>query len=144
MALSEEDFFGGYFEGFPIEPTDENLALVRGFLLEKWKERHRELGLASPAPDDLSDSCKFSALFGTVVFGAEIGGNYDHVHNVLDDGTRLDINALAADVSALEYPYRQDQDFLSSWELRESLETCVKRVESWVEEFAALTASPSP
>lgn len=66
----------------PIEPTDENLALVRGFLLEVWKERHRELGLASPAPDDLSDSCKFSALFGAVVFGAEIGGDYDRVHNV--------------------------------------------------------------
>lgn len=143
MALSEEDFFDNYFDGFPIEPNDENLAMVRAFVFEKWLERHDEVGRGAARPFDLSDSCKFSALFGTVVFGADIGGNYDHVHNVLD-GVVIDINAEAADVLSLEDPYRQDEEFLASEALFDSLASCTVRVEGWIEEFAARIAAPAP
>lgn len=144
MALSQEDFFSDYFDGFPIDPTPENLSIAREFLLEKWIERHDELGRGASRPIDLSDSCKFSALFGTVVFGADVGGNFDHVHNVLDDGEILDINALAADVAAMSAPYEQDEEFLASNALFDSLASCAGRVEGWIEEFAARIAAPTP
>jgi hypothetical protein len=143
MALGEEDFFDGYFDGFPIETTPENMSAVREFLLEKWLERYDEVGRGAPRPTDLSDSCKFSALFGTVVFGADVGGNYDHVHNVLD-GEVIDINAHAADVVALADPYRQDEAFLRSEGLFDSLVSCSHRVETWIEDFRDSMPTPRP
>lgn len=140
MYLSEEDFFEDYFDGFPLEATDENIETVRGFLLQKWQERHVKNG-GDPAalPTDLSDSCKFTALFGSVAFGADIAGNYDHVYNLLD-GRIIDINAGAADVIALGNPYRHDERFIESDDFRDSVESCVRRVSGWIEEFRGAMA----
>lgn len=135
MYLSEEDFFNDYFDGYPIEPTDENISAVRAFCISKWRERHLELtGSDDGAPADLTNACKFTALFGSVVFGADIGGNYDHVFNVLD-GRIIDINADAADVKALADPYRHDDPFIGSGDLQDSMATCVQRVEAWIGDF---------
>lgn len=132
--LSQEDFFHRYYEPFEdgIEPSDENLALIRSFLLDKWRERASELGL--PEPSDLSDSCKFSALFGSVVFGADIGGNYRHVYNLVG-GKIVDINSDARDVKGRSRIYEQDSDFISSYDFRESMKTCRERVSKWLAEF---------
>jgi hypothetical protein len=135
MYLSEEDFFNDYFDGYPIDPTEENMKAVRSFCLEKWRERHLEMGGAeTDLPNDLSNSCKFTALLGAVIFGADIGGNYDHVFNVLD-GRIIDINAEAADVKALANPYRHDDDFIASGDFQDSMDTCIDRVEGWICEF---------
>lgn len=132
MHLSEEDFFNDYFDGYPIKATDENIAVVREFCLQKWQERHLEnKGGEDEIPQDLSNACKFTALFGSVVFGADIGGNYDHVFNVLD-GRIIDINAEAADVKALADPYRHDDMFIGSGDFQDSMDSCVSRVEDWL------------
>lgn len=135
MYLSEEDFFNDYFDGYPIEATDANIEAVRAFCLRKWQERHVEnKGSLGETPQDLSNACKFTALFGSVVFGADIGGNYDHVFNVLD-GKIIDINAGAADVAALADPYRHDDVFIGSGDFQDSMDSCVSRVEEWICDF---------
>ncbi|NTF23506.1 hypothetical protein G6L37_34615 [Agrobacterium rubi] len=143
MHLSEEDFFGNYFDGYPIEATEQNLDKVRSFCLSMWKERHSQSGGSDDElPEDLSNACKFTALFGSVVFGADIGGNYDHVYNVLD-GRIIDINAGAADVMALSDPYRHDDQFIGSRDFQDSMESCVRRVEMWISAFQP-AGMPSP
>jgi len=135
MHLSEEDFFKNYFDGYPIKATEENLEAVRAYCLGMWRDRHiQQTGSDVGLPADLSSACKFTALFGSVVFGADIGGNYDHVFNVLD-GKIIDINARADDVKALEDPYRHDDEFISSDDFQASMESCVRRVEQWISEF---------
>lgn len=62
---------------FPIEPSEEAVQAAKVFLLQKWIERHHELEKSGPEPTDLSDSCKFTSIFASVVFGGEITGNYD-------------------------------------------------------------------
>jgi hypothetical protein len=142
MHLSEEDFFGDYFDGYPIEASEENIAAVGAFCLQR-QERHVEnKGSPDEVPQDLSNACKFTALFGSVVFGADIGGNYDHVFNVLD-GKVIDINAGSADVMALAHPYRHDDAFIGSGDFQDSMDTCVSRVEDWICEFEP-SVSPSP
>lgn len=136
MYVSEEDFFDDYFDDFPLVADEANIAQAREFCLEKWVERHRDLKIGSPAPVDLTNACKFTALFGSVVFGADIAGNYDHVFNVLDD-ERIDINEGSSDVLALEDPYRHDPNFIHSPEFEDSMKSCVSRVEGWINEFSA-------
>jgi hypothetical protein len=141
--LSQEDFFPDYFEGFDdgIEPSPENLEIVRGFLLEKWRERAAENGVPQPdLPVDLSDSCKFSALFGSVVFAADIAGRWDHVYNVVD-GEVVDINAHAADIRGRPDIYRHDPAFIGSGDFRDSAASCVARVSRWIVEFGTVHAN---
>jgi len=140
--LSQEDIFHRYFEEFGdgIEPSDENLETVREFLLEKWRDRAAERGAdAESLPTCLADSCKFSALFGSVVFGADIAGNYDHVFNMID-GEVFDINAEASDVRGRRGIHRHDPEFIGSCELRQSLKDCRERVGDWLRDFAVVYA----
>ena len=96
------DFYHLMNDPFPIVPSEEAVQDARDFLLEKWIERHIELGkIDEPVPSDLSDSCKFTSIFASVVFDGRISGNYDHVFIELDCGRILDLNADAADVGAL-------------------------------------------
>lgn len=133
-------------EPFPIEVNEENIALAKEFLLEKWVERHNEREEENrklvgstwhrSAPTDLSDSCKFSALFSSVVFGGEIAGNYDHVFTLVDDEV-LDLNEDAADVTALDDPHYEDDDFIYGGDFKESISSCIPRVRQWLADFAA-------
>jgi hypothetical protein len=134
--LSQEDFFDDYFEGLEtgIDPTPEHLELVRTFLLEKWQERTAALSPDKPAPIDLTDACKFSALFGSVVFAADIAGNWDHVFNVVD-GEVFDINADASDVIGRTDIYRHDAKFINSGDFSQSMQSCLSRVSDWIDEF---------
>lgn len=56
--LSPEDFFHRYFEEFGdgIEPSPENLTMVREFLLEKWRQRAAELDKEPPTRVTISTS----------------------------------------------------------------------------------------
>ncbi|WP_315922351.1 hypothetical protein [Mesorhizobium sp. SP-1A] len=143
-------------EPFPIEVNDENIAFAKEFLLGKWAERYNEREEENrklvgsiwhrSAPTDLSDSCKFSALFSSVVFGGEIAGNYDHVFTLVDDEV-LDLNEDAADVTALDDPHGEDDDFIYSGDFKESISSCIPRVRQWLADFAAelaLRAGPKP
>ena len=129
---------------FPIEATDENIALAKEFLLEKWIERHSELKLGRPAPIDLSDSCKFSALFSSVVFGGEIAGNFDHVFTLIEDEV-FDLNEEATDVAQLANPHKEDDAFIYGGDFEDSIRTCIPRVKNWISDFAILLESkPTP
>lgn len=137
---------------FPIEITEENISLAKEFLLEKWIERHHErekesqkLGGSAgttPVPTDLSDSCKFSALFSSVVFGGEIAGNYDHVFTLVDDEV-FDLNEDAADVAALDNPHKDDDSFIYGGDFEYSIKTCIPRVKGWISEFEILLENKS-
>jgi hypothetical protein len=143
--LSQEDFFHRYYEEFGggLEPSEENLQMVRNFVLEKWRERALEKGVPpEKMPDDLSDSCKFTALFGSVVFSADIAGNYSHVFNMVE-GKILDINADASDVKGRDGIHRHDSDFIESYAFRQSMKDCRERVRDWLQEFAAIYAQHS-
>jgi len=138
--LSQEDFFHRYYDEFGagIEPSVENMAMVGDFLLSKWRERAADNGVSPDnLPTDLTDSCKFSALFGSVVFGADIAGNYSHVFNMLD-GEIVDINAEASDVKGRKGIHRHDSEFIESYEFRQSMKDCRERVRSWLQEFAVI------
>lgn len=117
---------------FPIPATPENIARAKAFVFGKWRERATERG---HTVDDLSGACKFSSLFAQRVFGGKIKGNHDHQYVVLDDGQILDLNADAADVRELSIPYRHDRRFWNNKEHRESLNSCLPRVETWLKEF---------
>ncbi len=135
--VSQEDFFDNLFDAFEtgIAPSSENLTLVRDFLLEKWQERAKEMHPTEPLPTDLADACKFSALFGSVIFAADIAGNYDHVYNVVD-GEIIDINADAADIAGRDGMYRHNAAFINGEDFAVSMQSCVRRVSTWVVEFA--------
>jgi hypothetical protein len=108
---------------------------VRQFLLAKWQERAQEIAPDKTPPTDLTDSCKFSALFGSVVFSADIAGNWDHVFNVID-GEIFDINAEASDVAGRADIHRHDSDFINGDDFADSIQTCLRRVSDWVNEFS--------
>jgi hypothetical protein len=115
-----------------LPATPENLKRAKAFVFEKWKERAVERG--APAPTDLSYSCKFSSLFVQRVFGGTIAGNYDHQYNIID-GEKVDINEDSKDVQGLDDPHEHDDDFFGSEDHLDSLNSCVSRVNKWVEEF---------
>lgn len=146
-VLSQEDYFPRYFDAFDagLEPTPEILSDIRSFLLEKWRERAEE-GFAEGVtiPVDLSASCKFSALFASVVFGADIVGNENHVFNIVD-GEILDINAEADDVRRMgESAYEIDEEFMLSEDFDRSMRTCVQRVTEWLNEYATRLERSGP
>jgi hypothetical protein len=120
----------------PIEASPANLSMARDFLLLKWNERAEERGL--PPRRDLSGSCKFSSLFARTVFGAEMRGNQDHQFNILPDGSILDLNADAEDVSGLEAPHHHDPEFWGNPEHLAAMRSCDPRVAAWIEGFSAL------
>jgi hypothetical protein len=134
--LSQEDFFDDYFDGLEtgIDPSPDNLELVRSFLLEKWQQRAATLTPDKPSPIDLTDACKFSALFGSVVFAADIAGNWNHVFNIVD-GELFDINAEASDVVGKANIHRHDAEFINSGDFSQSMQSCLGRVAAWINEF---------
>lgn len=131
---------------FPLAITQDAIDRAKSFCLEKWKERWRDRHPNGPTwtaicgwdyePEDLSSSCKFTSLFAREVFGGEILGNSDHQFVRLHNGSILDLNAEAADVREMDDPYEIDLDFFGSPDHAESMESCLPRVQAWVEEFS--------
>jgi hypothetical protein len=119
---------------FPIEASPENIMLAKDFVFRKWLERATEMGLQEP--EDLSGSCKFTSMFAQKVFGGRIRGNYHHQFVELENGEILDLNMDARDVKSLgELAYYHDRRFFGNPDHRESLKSCMFRVQTWVTEF---------
>jgi hypothetical protein len=124
-----------------ITPTDEIIEKAKAFCLRKWVERHIERfpGLAADRPDmtptDLSYSCKFTSLFAQKLFGGVLRGNYHHQY-LISNGKKIDLNIDAADVKRLgKKAYRHDAKFFGNRHHQASLDSCMPRVNQWVEEF---------
>ena len=140
------------------QPTPTNIKIATDFVLKKWQERAAERGFSTP--EDLSGSCKFSALFFKEVFGGEIQANPNHVF-VVRNGIIYDLNQEAADVLKFERdfneknktgwiknqygwedwvsdPHHHSASFARNAEFKESLKSCMPRVKEWAEEFRSV------
>ena len=130
----------GAFREFidPLAPTPGNIARAKAFVIRKWKERAAELGRESP--ETLENACKFCSMFAQKVFGGKLEGNYDHQYVRLPDGSILDLtDAVGLDKSKI---YRHDRSFWNNREHRESMDSCVARVNRWTEEFEREMKTP--
>jgi hypothetical protein len=116
-----------------IPATPENIERAKEFVFDKWKERATERG--SPEPLDLSYSCKFTSQFARKLFGGKLQGNYDHQYLKTADGQIIDLNLDADDVKALSDPHAHDPAFFGNRDHRNSMKSCLPRVNKWVEEF---------
>ena len=123
----------------PWPVTPECLELAKMVLWEGWNERAQDRG--EKEPEDLSRSCKFSSLFVWKLFGGQIRGNELHQFLRLSSGKILDLNADARDVQDLADPWRHDPEFWGNEDHLESLESCLPRVDLWVERFEILARS---
>jgi len=122
-----------------LEASPEAIEQAKRFVLAQWQARHLErygeMGKAS-LPVDLSSSCKFSSLFAQALFGGTLEGNWQHQFVRLPSGQRLDLNEEALDVQALgEDAYRHDPVWWGNRDHRDSLKSCLPRVEAWVQAF---------
>lgn len=113
--------------------TLENWTLAEITIDKLWNERLLERGL-SPSVDR-SGSCKFAALLTRELFGGKLVGNINHVF-VLKESKILDLNVNQTDVVSLgEAAYYIDPKALRYQEYRDSLWSCIPRVERWVSWF---------
>jgi hypothetical protein len=129
----------------PLPPTPGNVAAAKSFALRKWQERAREQ--RRDVPTDLSNGCKFASMFAYRVFGGQMRGNWHHQFVELPDGTRVDLTDAAGVPSEHSEhpgmspkkvdPYKHDKRFWFNRDHRETLESCIPRVDKWVEEFLA-------
>ncbi len=125
-----------------LEADEATTSKAKAFLLEKWQEYALERwGSSSEKPDDLTNACKFCALFAEAVFGAERRANYEHEFNILN-GNIFDLTYPNIGLLELEekgYPiYSKDRAFFNSRDHRYSIDTCRPRVARWVDEFYSL------
>lgn len=113
--------------------TLENWTLAEITIDKLWNERLLERGLSPRV--DRSGSCKFAALLTRELFGGKLVGNINHVF-VLKESKILDLNVNQADVISLgETAYYIDPKVLRYQEYRDSLWSCIPRVERWVSWF---------
>lgn len=147
-----------------IEPTPENIARAKQFVLQKWIERFKERfpSLPNEAPTDLSSGCKFASLFVQRVFGGRLRGNHNHQFVELPTGDIVDLSDDAADVLRWKEefererktgwksdpqnpwaqswqgdPHSHDPSFFGTKDHLSSMTSCLPRVEDWVREFLA-------
>lgn len=155
----------------PLLPvTSGNIRKAKAFVMKKWVEREREFHARDELyraahlpfylkhkpdaaheykprefvpPSDLSDGCKFSSYFCSIVFGGKMAGNYDHYFVILPNGSTLDLNDEAKDVADMMAahfkgeggdPYRVDDLFMAQ-ALRPDRKNVSKRVADWLNEF---------
>ena len=83
----------------PLPATPDNVAAAQTFALARWREHVAEMtrkisrlrACEYVEPADLSNACRFAAVFAQAVFGGELYGNYYHVWCVTADGQRIDL-----------------------------------------------------
>ena len=110
-----------------IPATSENIDRAMKFLKQKWNERATERGLSEPS--DLSTACKFARIFAQKLFGGKLQGNWRHqIVNL--NGKIIDLTGNPAGHST-----QHDKSFWNNREHRESMRSCLPRVEKWIQEF---------
>lgn len=114
------------------EPSHDNMKTMEYFCLEMWQKRASEYKFEHPG--DLTNSCKFTSLFLRSLIGGEIAGNERHQFVILDDEI-FDLNKNSEDVKLIDEPYFEDFYFIGNPEHLESLESCIPRVNNWLEIF---------
>lgn len=82
-----------------LPATSENIAAVKVFVLRKWQEMAIKKG--QPKPQDLSNACRFSAVFAAELFGGQVRGHDFHFWVVLPNKQRIDLNVDAADLKMM-------------------------------------------
>lgn len=129
-----------------MTPTPELVAQAKAFALAKWKERweKEEKRYGDPEPINLSNACRFCALFARELFGGRIRANYYHCWVRLDDGTVLDltdgVDAERFGVSpkrlvTASRDFMFDAPGIPNKEFWDNMRTCLPRVRQWSEEF---------
>lgn len=137
----------------PLLESSPNDPKLRAFLLAKWKERAKELGL--PEPHDLSGACKGTALFAQKLFGGDIHANPYHTW-VNKDGTVIDLADDSEDAKALDrgeippsgreyyrmtnaplpdYAHEEDEYFMEEEDFIDDMRSWEWRVGRWLEEW---------
>jgi hypothetical protein len=115
-----------------ISYSYEHFAQAKAFVFRKWCEQAIERRLLPPT--DLSGACKYGSLFINQVFGGSICGHYEHQYNVID-GRIVDLSHDSRDVGRITNPYLHEPEFFNIPEKQASLNSCLPRVERWVNEF---------
>lgn len=125
----------------PLQPTDEMIARAKDFALRKWIERHHETRghnehLKDDIPTDLSMACKFCSLFAQKLFGGVLRGNEKHQWLLCHD-KKIDLADDAMFTRSLSdyHQKRHDRRFFGNRHHQDSLDSCMPRVEKWVEGF---------
>ena len=114
-----------------LKPTKKNIAAAKNFVFLKWKERAQELDLKEPV--DLTNACKFASLFVQQVFGGRLRGNWHHQWVEIGDRV-IDLTGSHPTVPC-GWPYEHDEEFWLNEEHKDSLASCIPRVNAWVQEF---------
>jgi hypothetical protein len=107
------------------------LRLANEVMDDLWKERNAERNMQS---EDRSGSCKFASLLARSLFGGVLAGNQQHVF-VRRQGRILDLNHKQGDVVRLGDKAYIDDHSLINRDYRDSLDSCLPRVNRWVVEF---------
>lgn len=126
MKLTRAKLRGSFPER--LAPTEEIVRAASDFVFEKWVERAKERGWELPT--DLSWACKFASLFAVCVFGGRMRGNDEHQYAVHPTYGIID---LTNGVMGREMGH--DAGWWANKDHVESMQSCVPRVERWVEEF---------
>lgn len=129
MMLSVQDIKTEYAGKYPL--NRHTLRLANEVMDELWKERNTERNLQST---DRSGSCKFASLLARSLFGGVLAGNQKHVF-VRRQGRVLDLNFNQRDVVQLGDKAYLDDYSLTNRDYRDSLDSCLPRVNRWVGEF---------
>lgn len=107
------------------------LRLANEVMDDLWSERNAERHLQSV---DRSGSCKFASLLARSLFGGVLAGNQQHVY-VMRQGRVLDLNHSQDDVVRLGDKAYLNDNSLSNRDYRDSLDSCLPRVNRWIIEF---------
>ncbi len=152
----------------PLLPvTPENITIAKKFVMKKWIEREREDHDQDEKrraimkkrggerynynpqefcePTDLTNSCKYSSYFCSIVFGGKMMGNMEHYFTKLPNGEILDLNDEAKDVRDMlerhkqsgferDSPYYHDEVFCHKG-VKYDQRDVSRRVSEWLNEF---------
>ncbi len=128
-----------------IQPTPRNLKRFEQFLKVKWAERSKQRydswgdtqDQPWQPPATLEGACKFTSLFANRLFGGRMRGNQQHQFLELPNGKIID----PVPVPGVANPQQHDEEFWMNPDHKDSLESCLPRVNEWVQEFMSLSES---
>lgn len=128
-----------------IQATPNNLKRFEQFLKVKWAERSKQRydswgdtqDKPWQPPATLEGACKFTSLFANRLFGGRMRGNQKHQYLELPNGKIID----PVPVPGVANPQQHDEEFWMNPDHKDSLESCLPRVNEWVKEFMSMNES---